>query len=121
MYACQVTSVMSDPLRPHGLLPSRLFCPWDFSGKNTGVDCHALLQGIFPTQRSNPSLLHLLHWQAGSLPLSHKSFQKACALLQSGQSHGHAQNHLPSGQTLLMNVPFGLETQATIQPSTPTG
>ena len=37
--------------------------------KNTGVGCHALLQGIFPTQGLNPSLLGLLHWQAGSLPL----------------------------------------------------
>ena len=35
--------------------------------KNTGVCCHALLQGIFPTQGLNPHLLHLLHWQAGSL------------------------------------------------------
>ena len=34
--------------------------------KNTGVGCHALLQGIFLTQRLNPHLLHLLHWQAGS-------------------------------------------------------
>ena len=41
----------------------------DSPGKNTGVDCHALLQGIFLTQESNPSLLHLLHWQADSLPL----------------------------------------------------
>ena len=31
---------------------------------------HALLQGIFPTQGSNPGLLCLLHWQAGSLPLA---------------------------------------------------
>ena len=38
-------------------------------GKNTGVGCHALLQGIFPTQGSNPGLLRLLHWQVGSLPL----------------------------------------------------
>ena len=38
-------------------------------GNNTGVGCHALLQGIFPTQRSNPCLLCLLHWQVGSLPL----------------------------------------------------
>ena len=30
----------------------------DFPGKNTGVGCHALLQGIFPTQGSNPGLLH---------------------------------------------------------------
>ena len=28
--------------------PPRLHCPWDSSGKNTGVGCHALLQGIFP-------------------------------------------------------------------------
>ena len=34
------------------------------------MGCHALLQGIFPTQGSNLRLLHLLHWQAGSLPLS---------------------------------------------------
>ena len=38
--------------------------------KNTGVGCHALLQGIFPTQGSNPSLLCLLGWQVGSLPLA---------------------------------------------------
>ena len=36
---------------------------------NTGVGCHALFQGIFLTQGLNPSLLCLLHWQAGSLPL----------------------------------------------------
>ena len=34
------------------------------------MGCHALLQGIFPTQGSNPQLLSLLHWQAGSLPLA---------------------------------------------------
>ena len=37
----------------------RLLCPWDSPGKNAGVGCHALLQGIFPTQRSNPHLLPL--------------------------------------------------------------
>ena len=47
---------------------SRFLCPWDFPGKNTGVDCHFLLQGIFLTQGLNPCLLCLLHWQAGSLP-----------------------------------------------------
>ena len=40
-----------------------------FSGKNTGVRCHTLLQGIFPSQGSNPRLLYLLHWQVDSLPL----------------------------------------------------
>ena len=44
-------------------------CPWDSPGKNTGVGCHALLQGIFLTQGWNLYLLCLLHWQAGSLPL----------------------------------------------------
>ena len=38
--------------------------------KNTGVGCHALLQGIFPTQGSNPHVVCLLHWQVGSLPLA---------------------------------------------------
>ena len=33
-------------------------CPWDSPGKNTGVGCRALLQGIFPTQGSNPGLSH---------------------------------------------------------------
>ena len=52
--------------------PTRLLCPWDSPGKNTGAGCHALLlQGIFPTQRLNPRLLCLLHWQASSLPLSY--------------------------------------------------
>ena len=36
--------------------------------KDTGVGCHALFQGIFPTQGSNPRRLCLLHWQVGSLP-----------------------------------------------------
>ena len=58
---------MSDYLWPHGLQPGST--PWDFPGKNTEVGCHFLLQGIFPTQESNPCLLH---WQADSLPLSHQ-------------------------------------------------
>ena len=66
-----VCSVMSDSLQPHRLQPAKLLCPWDFSGKNTGMGSHFLLQGIFPTQGSNPYLLHLLHWQADPLPLSH--------------------------------------------------
>ena len=49
---------MSDSLRPHGLQPTRLLRPWDFPGKSTRVGCHFLLQGIFPTQGSNPGLPH---------------------------------------------------------------
>ena len=48
---------MSDFLQHHELYPTRLLCSWDSPGKNTGVVCHALLQGIFPTQGLNLSLL----------------------------------------------------------------
>ena len=54
---------------PLSLAP-RLLCPWDFPGKNATAGCHFLLQGIFPTQESNPRLLHRLHWQVDSLPLA---------------------------------------------------
>ena len=47
-------SVVSNPLRPHGLQHARLLCPWDFPGKNTGMGCYLLLRGIFLTQGSNP-------------------------------------------------------------------
>ena len=43
------------------LQPARLLCPWHTPGKNTGMGCHFLLQGIFPTQETNPGLLHC--WQ----------------------------------------------------------
>ena len=62
---CCSATVVSDSLQPHGLQPARLLCPWGSPGRNTGVGCHALLQGIVLTQGSNPSLLH---WQADSLP-----------------------------------------------------
>ena len=39
-------------------MDTRLLRPWDFLGKSTGVGCHFLLQGIFPTQGSNPGLPH---------------------------------------------------------------
>ena len=62
-------SVMSNSLQPHGLYPARLLSPWGVSSRNTGVGCHFLLQGIFPTWGSNLHLLCLLHCQGGSLPL----------------------------------------------------
>ena len=65
-----VTSVVSYSLRPYGLQPTRLLCPWSSPGKNTVVGCHFLLQGIFPTQGLNLRLLGLLHWRVGSLPLA---------------------------------------------------
>ena len=67
----RASSVLSESLRPCGLRPSRLLCPWDSPGKNTGVGRQALLQGIFPSQASNPGLSRLSHWQRGSILLSH--------------------------------------------------
>ena len=49
---------MSNSLWPHGLWPTRLLCPLDFPGKGTGVGCHFLPQGIFPTWESKPGLPH---------------------------------------------------------------
>ena len=70
---CLVTSVVSSSLQPHGLQPARLPCPW--KGENTGVDCHVLLEGIFPTQRSNPALLHC-RWILQSEPPGKPKFYR---------------------------------------------
>ena len=61
-----VASVVSDTLRPYGWQPAS---PWGSPGKNTGVGCHALLQGILLTQGLNPCLLCLMDWQVVSLLL----------------------------------------------------
>ena len=61
---------------PHGLQPTRLLCPWNSPGQHTGVGCHSVRQGIFPTQGSNPNLLGLLRCRLFLYPLSH-----ACILI----------------------------------------
>ena len=68
---CSVAQSCPTLWNPMDYSPRRLLYPWNFSGKNTGVGCYFLLRGIFKTQESNLSLLHLLHWQAESLPLRH--------------------------------------------------
>ena len=62
-----------------------------FPDKNTGVGCHVLLQGIFPTQGSNHCLLH---WQADSLPLSHQGSQ---SYLQNGKLEIGTENDRRTG------------------------
>ena len=61
---------MSDSVRLYGPWPSRLLCPWGSSGKSTGMDCHALLQGIFPSYGWSPCVFCLPHWQVDSLLLA---------------------------------------------------
>ena len=85
--------VVSNSLRPHELWPARLLCPWNSPGKNTGVGCHFLLQGIFPTQGSYLRLLHLLHRQVDSLPS--QPLNKAVVYLR------HCQTNLQDGYTIL--------------------
>ena len=75
-------SVVSNSFANPRTVAHRLLCPWDFSGKNTGVACHFLFQGIFPTQRLNPYILGLLHWQANSLPPCHLRFLYIRKLLE---------------------------------------
>ena len=75
-------SAVSNSSWPHELQPTRLLCPWDFPGKNTGMGSQFLFQGIFLTQGSN---LLLLHWQVGSLPLSYRE-------AHSGTLHNHKEN-----------------------------
>ena len=58
----EVALVVSDSLQPYEPQPTRLLCPWDSPGKNTGVGWYFLLQGIFLIQGSNPHLLGLLQW-----------------------------------------------------------
>ena len=63
-YESECCSVVSNSLRPHGL-----YSPWNSPGQNTGVGSISLLQGIFPTQGSNP---HLLNYRQTLYQLSHK-------------------------------------------------
>ena len=90
-----VASGMSNSLLSDGLHPARLLCPWDSPGKNNGVGSHLLLEGIFPTQGSNPRLLSLLHWQEGSLLPAppgkpHLVYQFSRSVMSDSlQPHGH--------------------------------
>ena len=69
-------SVMSDFCDPMDCSPTRLLCPWDSLGKNTGMGCHFRLQGIFPTQGLNPGLPHC-RWIL--CQLSHKGSSECAA------------------------------------------
>ena len=62
---------MSDSLQPHGIVAYQASLPMELSRQHMGMGRHFLLQGIFPTQGSNPCPLSLLHWQVDSLPLHH--------------------------------------------------
>ena len=86
-----------------------LLCPWDSPGKNTGVGCHALLQGIFLIQESNPCLFCLLHWQSNSLPLTlsgKPGSPYSCFLILSILDHCKQKNELSElwGPSLILFI-----------------
>ena len=97
VYVCFSRSVMSDSLRPHGWYPTRLLCPCNSPGKNTGMGCHFLLQGTFLTQGLNLGLLHCRQF------LYHLNHQVSFMLLIF--YHNRKMNHMHHHQ-----VGFILET-----------
>ena len=81
---CVCVCVQTRLLRLLAILRARLLCPGDSSGNTTGVCSHSLLQGIFPTQRSNPSLLHC---RQSLYYLSHQGSRWKSLLSSSHPSH----------------------------------
>ena len=72
---CESRSVVSDSLRPHGLKPARFLCPWNSLGKDTGVGCHSLLHGIFPTQVSHIAVRFFTIWATREAQIGETSHQ----------------------------------------------
>ena len=69
-HVCVSRLIVSDSLQTHGLWPSRLLCPWNSPGKNTGVHCHFLLQGVFLNLGLLPcrEMLYYLSYQRSTPP-----------------------------------------------------
>ena len=88
MGGCERHSVVSDSSEPHGL-----YNPWNSPGQNTGVGSLSLLQGIFPTQGSNPGLLH---YRRILYQLSHKGSPRILEWVAYPFSSGSSQ---PKNQT----------------------
>ena len=105
---CVLFAQLCLTLRPHGRQPARLLRPWNSPGKNTGVGCHFLLQGIFSTQGSNVGLPHggqilycLSHQRGPSI--KEKRFKMAKHLLTALEvSFGHT--HTPSFQSFSRSI-----------------
>ena len=82
-------SVVVDSLWPHG--PVRLLHPWNFPGKDTRVGCHFLLQGIFPTPKSNPdqkSMWYFINVKEHPYSNDPHSNQSLCQMYNNSQPLG---------------------------------
>ena len=109
MLCCPQSLSRVHSLRPLGLQPARLLGPWDSPGKDTGVGCHALLQGSFPTQGSNPGLLHC-RWIL--YQLSHKGSPRKLEWVAYAFSRGSSQ---PRNRTTVSCIAGGFFTNRAIR------
>ena len=99
-------SVVSDSLRFRGLSPTRLLRPWGFPGKNSGVGCHFLLQGIFHTQGLNPGLPHCRQML---YPLSHKGSPICCMVrLKKREKNKVGNFHVVQCESSALSLPRAL-------------
>ena len=107
-------SVVSDSLQPHGLHPTRLLCPWDSPDKNTGVGCHAFLQGVFLTNSITLLSLHFFksvetnYTQNSSLVNSHQTGPLKCTQKSQQKKSRHQLLHSKLYQDLGMLSHFSL-------------
>ena len=95
MHCCCLVAKSCLTLATPWIVAMRLLCPWDFPGKDTGVGCYFLLQGIFPTLGSNPCL----SLQTDSLPLTHQGSPEVALVTSFSQvsiSDHCAQENLPA-------------------------
>jgi len=92
---CLVAQSCLTLMSPCGLEPTRLLCPWGFSGRNTGVDCHCMQ--AWPRDQTHVS------WQVDSLPLCHlgspnglfSSVQFSCSVVSDSLRHHESQHARP--------------------------
>ena len=93
-------------LRLRGLSPTRLLYPWGFPGKNSGVGCHLLLQGIFHTQGLNPGLPHCRQML---YPLSHKGSPICCMVrLKKREKNKVGNFHVVQCESSALSLPRAL-------------
>ena len=78
---CEVTSVVSDSVQPHRQQPTRLPCPWDSPGKNTGVGCHCLLRFYCPIKWQKQNKICIDNhscFKCAELKIMHKNRLEVC-------------------------------------------
>ena len=102
---------MSNSLWPHGLEPLRLLHPRDIPGKNSGVGCPFLLQGIFPTQGSN---LGLPHCRRTPYRLSHQGSHCKSNILQLKKQFPKKKKKFPKNKIKKHFLMVGMWNQASL-------